>query len=417
MKKILTVVFSLSKGGTERAAQVFAEAYQEIGHDSRLLSLYGLGPRYDEIKDRIKVWNGISDNNLEEIKEWMPDIIHIHSHGPKEEDINKLLNIFKNNDVKIIEQNVFSLPSPWAKRVDISFQLSNWALWLFNLRGGDKFKSSVIPYPVVCDNFYPKNKEDIKKFRNNLNIPEDAFVLGRIGQSCSGKWSIILIDSFNKLAKVHQNMFLVVVNPPENILRKINKSPFKERIIYIPAIYGDDNLAIAYSSFDLMIHTAEIGESFGYVLAESILCGTPVVTLSTPWGDNSQCEVVGNLRGGYVVNSLKGIIKAVEHFMRIDNKDEIKISGRDYILKEYNYLEVANRAIDSLSRVDCSLEGIKLSDKINFIAKNTFDKTNFLTIFLIKANSLFLRKLTAYQYPIRILFQKIFKKLFCKSII
>ena len=66
--KILTVVYNLEKGGTQRVAQIFAEAYHELGYDSRILSLYGLGCRYDEIRDILYVWNTLSHANLLEIK-------------------------------------------------------------------------------------------------------------------------------------------------------------------------------------------------------------------------------------------------------------------------------------------------------------------------------------------------------------
>lgn len=54
-----------------------------------------------------------------------------------------------------------------------------------------------------------------------------------------------------------------------------------------------------------------IGESFGIVLAEAILCGLPVVTLQTPYADNSQAEVVGHNIGGLVANRYTGVYEAV----------------------------------------------------------------------------------------------------------
>jgi hypothetical protein len=56
---------------------------------------------------------------------------------------------------------------------------------------------------------------------------------------------------------------------------------------------------------DVFLHAANIGESFGYVLCEAMLCGLPVITVSRPHKDNSQTEVVGHMRGG--------VIAATEH--------------------------------------------------------------------------------------------------------
>lgn len=409
--KILTVIYDLDKGGTQKAAQIFAETYKKTGHDSRILSLYNLGFRYEEMKNHIEIWYKISDKNLEEIKEWNPDIVHIHSHGPKEIDINKLIVFLQNDHIKIIETNVFSKPSPWADKIDISFQLSNWALWLYYMRGGNKFKTAIVPYPIDCSKFNRENTLEIKNFKKKYGIPEDSFVIGRVGQSFNGKWSAVLIDSFNNLAKKHKSMYMVVVNPPDGILSNIIKSKYKDRIIHIPKIYGDKNLSVAYSSFNLMIHAAEQGESFGYVLGESILCGTPVVTLSTPWGDNSQCEVVGNLKGGYVVNDTKGIIEAVEHYIKNPRMhEEIIKTGFEHIHNNYNSIKIANEAI-KISQTEINTNDLKSIQSIVIsIVKNTFDKTHFIVPLLIKSNILFLRRITLYRYPMHILIPTLIHK-------
>ncbi len=412
--KILTVVFDLDKGGTKRAAQIFAEAYKMNGHDSRILTFYGLGSRYEEIKDFINVWYEVSENNLEEIKKWSPDIIHIHSHGLKKKDVENMLDVLQDGNVKVIEQSVFSIPSPWESRLDFSFQLSSWALWLYNLRGGDRNKSCIVPCPVNCKNFYHRDCSEIKNFKEKYNIPENAFVIGRIGQSSYGKWSTMLIDCFNEIAQKRSDFYMVVVNPPINIIDKINDSPFKNRIINIEKIYGDDNLSVVYSSFDLMVHIAEQGESFGYVLAEALLCETPVVTLSTPWGDNSQCEVVKNKIGGYVVNGYNGIIAAVNNYIELKNNDKINLkkSCRNHVILNYEYKKVAADVINCLLlKNNLEINNSNITNKIITILKDTFDKVSLFTVFLIKSNILFLRILTIYRYPVKLIFIKLSKKI------
>ncbi|MBN2884519.1 glycosyltransferase family 4 protein [Patescibacteria group bacterium] len=407
--RILTIVFNLNKGGTQRAAQIFAEAYKKLGHDSRILTLYGLGSRFEEIKDDFKIWQGVGDSNLKEIKEWNPEVIHIHSHGPKAEDISRLFDFLPIDKIKIIEQNVFSKPSPWMDRVDISFQLSDWAYWLYMLRGGDMTRATIIPYPIISDRFTNRETALVSAFKVKYNIPEEAFVIGRIGQSEVGKWSLMLIDIFNRLAKKYTNLYLVVVNPPANIVQAISRSNYKNRIRHIEKINGDENLSIAYSSFDLMLHIAEMGESFGYALVESILCGTPVVALSTPWGDNSQGEVVFNGVGGYVANSRKALIQTVAKYINREIIHEADIA-RQNIIKRYDYLLVTQKALDSL-KTERKMDKQELNVKIINILKNTVDKTKMLTVFLIKMNCLLCRKLTAYQYHWPTLFRTLVRKI------
>jgi glycosyltransferase involved in cell wall biosynthesis len=404
--KILTIIYNLEKGGTQRAAQTFAEAYHELKHDSRVLTLYDLGSRYEEIKNIIPVWKGFEYSTLEEIETWGPDMIHIHSHGPKKEDIYKILDYIKKEETLVFEQNVFSVPSPWTNKIDVSFQLSYWALWLYNIRGGLHVKKEIIPYPVKCSNFFRRTEDKILSFKKKYNIPKNAFVLGRVGQSSRGKWSEMLIDVFNEFAKIDLSIYLIIVNPPENIIQEAHNSPYKERIIHIPHIYGDDNLSIAYSSFDIMLHISEIGESFGYVLPESILCGTPVITLNTPWGDNSQCEVVNNLIGGCIVNSTKGFIDAVTLFREKKILKNFNQTGLKHIKENYDHIKIAEKVINlahTKSYIQSQISKKEISKKIKSVLKNTFEKTNFLTFLIISFNNPFMRRFTLFKYPKRLL--------------
>jgi len=397
--KILTVVCDLKKGGTQRVAQVFAESYGQSGHDSRLLALYRLGPRYDELKDVIAVWHGLSDENLQEFKTWRPDVIHIHTHGLKEVDVRRLIGCIRSEFTRVVETNVFSVPSPWADQVDVSFQLSTWALWLYLLRGGDGRKAAMVPNPVHCQKFQPAAAGDVQKFRKSHGIPEGAFVIGRIGQSAEFSWSPLLLRAFNDLACKDDRLYMVVVNPSPPICAEIDRSPFKNRTVVIPELIGDDSLSLAYSSLDLMVHAAEGGESFGLVNAESILCGTPVVTLSTPWISNSQCEVVGNMQGGYVVNHLNGMKKAIRHFMKNGEALGLVQKGGEHIRGNYDHQLVARKALDYAL---CSADQLPSYDyhavnrQVRRILTDTFDRPRLLTRLLIAMNSSAARKLTVY---------------------
>jgi hypothetical protein len=50
--RILTVVYNLEKGGTQRAAQNFCEGYKELGHDSKIVAAYNSGIRETELQEK-----------------------------------------------------------------------------------------------------------------------------------------------------------------------------------------------------------------------------------------------------------------------------------------------------------------------------------------------------------------------------
>jgi len=92
-------------------------------------------------------------------------------------------------------------------------------------------------------------------------------------------------------------------------------SEAKKRVVKWSPVTEDAQLRSLYGTMDVFIHGVQMGESFGYVLCEAMLCGLPVVTLSTPARDNSQVEVVGHGRGGLVVSSEVGMLTAMESLM------------------------------------------------------------------------------------------------------
>jgi len=389
--RILTVVVDLRKGGTQRAAQAFAEAYLSLGHDSRVLALYGLGPRYEEIDGLIPVFEGL-DTNQEAIRSWNPELIHIHSHGPKKEDIDVLIDLLPAS--KKIETNVFSRPSPWAAKLDVSFQLSEWAHWLFDLRGGKELKCEIIPNPIKCDAFNRASQEEIQAFKKKHSIPEDAFVIGRIGQAINGKWSDLLIKVFDDLSDHIKNPYLLIVNPAPVVLEAAESSLNKSCIVHIPKIFGDADLSVAYSSMDVMLLIAEQGESFGMVIPECNLCETPVVTIHTPWGDNSQGIVVGNRKGGFVVNRKRNLAKVIRDMYNkklvYDPKKGIEQA------KQFDSIKLARKAIESL-QTEQYVKKKRDKSLLRNILKDSQDRPHIFTLLLLRFNHNTFRLLTIYS--------------------
>lgn len=72
------------------------------------------------------------------------------------------------------------------------------------------------------------------------------------------------------------------------------------------------------------------------VIAESLLCQTPVVALATPWDDNSQGEVVGHEIGGIFANTPSDIRKAIK-LLANDKQKRIQYGarGRKRIINHY----------------------------------------------------------------------------------
>lgn len=343
--RILTIVADLGKGGTQRAAQNFALAYKQLGHDSRVISTRAGGVRFQELlSQNLRPWIGMASPTLTEIKAWSPEVLHIHSQGPTQAEVDLLLDTCL--PATVVETNVFSRPSPWVSHVDLSFQLTTWCHWLYAERTNHAAPAAVVPNPINTASFRRSTHEKITAFRTKYGIDAGDILLGRVGQSHEAKWSPLLLHAFEMLRDDRLPAKLMVVNPPPSVITHCSQSRHASHILIVDEVIGDTNLNVLYSAFDIFVHAADLGESFGLALAESLLCETPVVTLSTPWNDNSQCEVVRHELGGFVATTPPGFISAVRTLaLQPVARRALGSAGRQHILRNFDSLKVAQMAI------------------------------------------------------------------------
>jgi len=397
--KILSVILDLEKGGAQRAAQNFALGYKHLGHDSRVLYTRHSNETVNHRgkilrKNKIKLYSLNNNQHRKLLKRWKPNLVHLHAHGITKNNFACIKKIIPH--ATYVETNVFSTLSGWSEEILYSFQLSHWSQWLYYLRGGKNDKNICLPYPVHTKSFSRASKDKILKFRSHYNIPHNAFVIGRVGQSIPTKWSYTIISLFNSIACTKKNVYLVLINTSKDIIRLAKKSRYSQRIIIINSIYGDDNLSIAYSSFNVVYLAADQGESFGMVIPEAILCGTPVISLATPWGDNSQCEVTRNKVGGYVINNYKNGISIINKMIGTKNINNFVLKkGIKHIIKNYDYINVSKQVVNLLKLKKNNTYNNNLQNiNVVKILKNAFDKPNFFTVILLKLK---LRFLTRYS--------------------
>ena len=413
--KILTVTYSLDKGGVARTAATQATSYSKLGIDSRVLITTHSGTRENDLKNAdIPFWHGLDENILKEILHWNPDAIHIHSHSFGEKEMAFLDKIFPGRT--LVEKNIFSRPTSWTHRMDYSDQLSTWCAWRFcHFAPKLAHMARIVPNGADTAAFVRAPNEDVQAFRAEHGIPRDALVIGRIGQFHLTKWSPVLIDAFNRLAKKHEHLHLLLVNPSDPIRKQAAVSPFKAQIIIIDKIIGDAALSIAYSAMDVFALAADQGESFGNVLAESMLCEVPVVTLSTPWQDNSQGEVVGNNIGGLVALTPKGFRRAIDTLLNDEaRRKTLGQAGRQRVMALYDTLKATRTSLDVIEGKCPPLDKKTLDRQVIELYSDAVEKPSPLTLFFIKKRFLRLTRYTTHYWPMWKLPGELLKMVFKK---
>ena len=117
-----------------------------------------------------------------------------------------------------------------------------------------------IPPPVDSRTFYPKRQESGK------------IRIGFIGPMLSWKGALIAADIFSSIQKKRKDVEFVFIGfgPLENEIRKRGNFKFYKEL-------SPEDVAMHMNSIDILVSPTKY-ESFGYVLAEAGMCGTPVVS-------------------------------------------------------------------------------------------------------------------------------------------
>lgn len=353
--RVLTVVGDLGLGGTQRTAQNYALAYRHCGYDSAVLAYSRSGPRAQPLVEaglRVFVPAPRCTDPVEQAVSWKPDLIHVHRAGYADSNSGQVLSrLASRRAVPVIETNVFGRPdySRSADLIDVHAHISMWSAWRW--RQMVRWRRPLAPdclVPYACDTgrFDSSNVVDKDAFRRRNGVPADAFVVGRVGQSLEAKWSPHTVEAFRMFATGARDAWLVLLGPPTSVVKQVSSlSPsIAGRVRLLPVTASEDELVEAFTAFDIFLHSSTLGESFGMVLAESMACRTPVITLSTPRRDNGQCEVVGHGVGGIVCSDTPALVAAL-HQLHSDSphRDSLGIRARNRIEDLYSLPVIERR--------------------------------------------------------------------------
>lgn len=372
-RSILTVVCDLDVGGTQRYAQNCAVWYARNGLRSTVLGYRAGGVREQALRDagcRVVISPSPDrlDAALRDALDPGTDVVHIQRPGAADPEWTPILRTVRDHTgrngarpARVMETSHFARADHTDDRrlIDLHIHLSRWCHWKWTRWSSDLSPRPVgITLPLMVDAapFYPEPADKRAAARAAAGIPADAFVFGRIGQASMAKWSPVIFDAFAPVAQAHPNAWLVLVCAPPEMEDAARPLPagVRERVRFMPKVVGDDALRSMYTMFDVFLHAAQIGESFGMVLAESMLCQVPVISQSVPEKDNSQPEVVGHNRGGLIVYSAADMARAMTELMTDPQRRALMgEQGRAWVLKEYAPERIGSsllKAVDALCR-------------------------------------------------------------------
>ena len=321
--RILLICNELGYRGTPRFLVNCARIAKTAGHEVAVWALETGGPAADECA-RLNIPVAIGVTHFNKIIAFRPTIVHIHRGGGISHRDNSILSYIKKEcGSRIIETNVFGLPDlTMNSPIDIHAHISRWDLWRWRRWFWPLHSTGIyLPYCIDTDAIRPLQSD----FRERHGIPKSAILIGRIGKTDWRELSHAVVPAMGR----SPNIFFATVHDYSDNIVPTNAWPedIRRRVVRVPALKGPDVLSAFYSACDATLNFSPIGESFGYVVAESMACGTPCIAHSKPRNDNAQIEVSSLEAGSFPV--------------------------RDAVAAEKSILEIAAKPLDANRKALC----------------------------------------------------------------
>lgn len=303
---MLTNTFSPYVGGVARSVQGFAEEYRKQGHRVLVAApLYKSTPNHEEDVIRfpaIQHFNG-SEFSLpmpipgklgSALKQFQPHVVHAHHpfalggtalrvatayHLPLVFTHHTMYEKYTHyipGDSLRLKRYVVSLVTGYCSFCDAVIAPSETVATLLKQRGVET-QTAIIPTGVETEIFLSADGDN---FRQEMNIPKDAFVVGHVGRMATEKNLRFLANAMTKFLSNSENAYFLLVGtgPMKEEIRAILAEKGLAERLRCPGLLQRKQLACAYNAMDVFAFSSHT-ETQGMVLAEAMASGVPVVAI------------------------------------------------------------------------------------------------------------------------------------------
>ena len=310
----------LTLGGTEKMVQIHLSYFVKDNTFNHYLAYRSQGDNdrekyFKEIlgSDKLLCYDSHS-TLLNIIRNKKPFILHRYSAGIPEFPFVKEI---KEHTKHFVSTSVFGNND---ESIEISkvIYVSKHVQWMAGKQRVENHH--VIRNPIEA----PYSTENL---REEFNIPEDAFVFGRIGRDDENIYDPINIQAYAQVEDEH--IFFVLVNPSSRCRADLRDLNIKN-VRFMERTTSEVRLSKFYNTIDVLAHSRKDGEINPANVWEAFAHGKPVVShYAHPF--NGHIEVIRDC--GFVV--LKG---DVNEYARIMNK---------FIKKEIDYFKLSEKCINN----------------------------------------------------------------------
>ncbi|MDO7743725.1 MAG: glycosyltransferase family 4 protein [Pedobacter sp.] len=354
--RIIEAGNSLGLGGTEYVIQLYCKYLNKEFFQVTALGIFEGGERVSLIEEngvKVVLLNGDLNQLAGLLKE--TDVFHWHGNGKLDPEVFKI--VADNKPKLVIQTNVFGnfRESILYQSVDYDLYVSKMIMirrmYYDSYLKNNVFKKRRVLYnPVDIEqlNQLLPDEDEISSFKIKHNLT-DKFIIGRVGRADRAKFDLINLDAFAEFASEIRSARFLLVGATEILIEHARQLGIEDKLIVLENTIDLKQLLLYYKCIDIFVAASHIGESFGMVIAEAMIAGVPVITISTPDKDNAQIELVDNEVTGIVVKRDTSILcRAMKHlYSQPELRKSLAENARQKISKTYHAASIV-RSLEDL---------------------------------------------------------------------
>lgn len=335
-------------GGLERSIETFTEDLREAGHQVLIVTLafpdalesskdiYRL-PAIKEVAGtqfsaKLPLPTGLS----ERLDDFRPDIIHSHHPFMLGDTALRVARsrglplVFTHHtlyerytyqflrDSQVFERMALEVATEYANLCNLVVAPTHSIKKLIQNRGVET-SIQIIPTGIDVDTFASGDRET---FRQENDLPANAFVLGYLGRVVQAKNMKFLIPAVIQFLQENKDAWFLLVGDGDAkpwAMEQLQNAGVSDRVVATGSLSGK-SVADAYAAMDLFTFASET-ETQGIVLIEGLCAGVPVVGLDAP----GTRDIIEDGESGIILakdTSVKDFAKACSSLMHAPDKWE-----------------------------------------------------------------------------------------------
>lgn len=210
--------------------------------------------------------------------------------------------------------------------------------FIVDKEGAPKSKMEMIHHGIPKEDYMNFDDTKIQAFKDKFDL-EGHFVFGSVGRLEKNKGMLDVIKAAKQLTSLTDQKFKVLITgegaEKESLLSYINENNLQD-IVTLTGWVDEGDIPNLFKCFDVYVHASHF-ETFGFVIAEAMMYGLPVIATKT---SGAAKDAITSIEDGILFDyqDIDACAKGMHELMSSDKINNQAIQTKGETMFEFNVM-------------------------------------------------------------------------------